>query len=160
MIAAGNATGRISAALRLRFGFLRSHAPTSSEIIDDLKSSAFRYTEGLRSIPGPLGRYRYRDRPDAPPTLYASVFVALLLHLTGHLESLPVDGLEAWAQYISDHQYGDGLFRDPYVENDIADASDWQESEVRYPDHRHYIRRSGVQNPLTHSESARRRCRL
>lgn len=120
-----NTSGRARLALRSKLGFRNRYRIIAPEMMKDLKSSAFRYSERLRSKSMPAGRYRYKDTINDPPVLYASVFAALLLHLTGQLERLTEDELKEWANYINDHQHNDGLFRDPLVENEIAAHEDW-----------------------------------
>lgn len=61
---------------------------------------------------GPSGRYRYAAG-SVTPTLYASTYAAMALHLLGELEAVSLAEREAWIAYLRSHQDDDGLFRDP-----------------------------------------------
>lgn len=86
--------------------------------------AAVEYTEKLRYKKAPYGRYRYTYSGNKP-ILYASVFAALLRHLLDDLQSIDEEQRLEWIDYINSHQCEDGLFRDPLVENEIAESEDW-----------------------------------
>ncbi len=70
--------------------------------------------------------YAYKYTPRQPqPVLYASVYAASLLHLQGQLDKLSPSVKQGWADYIQGYQSEDGLFRDPAVDNEIAETEDW-----------------------------------
>jgi hypothetical protein len=49
----------------------------------------------------------------------------LLRHLYRDLDGLSEKQRREWVSYIEEHQADDGLFRDPFVSNRLADNADW-----------------------------------
>lgn len=62
---------------------------------------------------GRPGAYRYSASCDAP-TLYASSYAAMTLHL---LDGFQDEDLDAWRAYLQGFQQADGLFGDPVIFN-------------------------------------------
>lgn len=92
--------------------------------IQTVCSRALEYIETLRVRDSAYGRYRY-TADSQNPILYASIFAVLSRHLLNDLATLPQNQQEEWGEYIASHQCEDGLFRDPFVTNDIAEKEDW-----------------------------------
>jgi len=89
-----------------------------------IRQKSLRYAEALRIQEEPYGRYRYSDSGKVP-ILYASVYAVLVRHLLNDFTDLKLEDKMQWTEYICSHQNEDGLFRDPFVENDIAETEDW-----------------------------------
>ncbi len=92
--------------------------------IADMLTRTLTYIERMRVHQDPYGRYRYADS-QSTPVLYASTYAAMTRHLCGTLQGLPDNDREQWLKYFAQHQDDDGLFRDPRVENRIAETEDW-----------------------------------
>ena len=69
------------------------------------------------------GQFKYAQRFDRP-NLYASIYAAMLYHLTGDLVKLDDSEKKIWADYLLSHQDKDGLFRDPLMQCEIAESED------------------------------------
>ncbi|MEA5448382.1 hypothetical protein VB780_07380 [Leptolyngbya sp. CCNP1308] len=95
----------------------------SFSVYETLKLASI-YVESLRIKDGSYGRYLYK-RNSRKPILYASIFAVLFRHLTGTLYEISSADKQEWIKYIQDHQSSDGLFRDPLVQNEIAETEDW-----------------------------------
>lgn len=80
------------------------------------------YTTGLAG--SKPGIYCYASR-FKEGNLYASVYAAMLRHLTGDLNGLSNYERSAWCDYLNEHQRVDGLFWDPTLQNEIAEIEDW-----------------------------------
>ena len=89
-----------------------------------IRDCVLRYTENLRIKNQPYGRYRYSSNGTLP-LLYASVYAALLRHLLDDLDNLSREQRWEWINYINSFQCEDGLYRDPLLNNDIAETQDW-----------------------------------
>jgi len=61
----------------------------------------------------------------AKPVLYASIYSAMLRHMLGDLEFLPEERRVRWIEYINSFQGKDGLYRDPALQNEVAETEDW-----------------------------------
>ena len=85
---------------------------------------ALKFVDQLKVGGAPFGRYRYAPSI-LQPSLYASVFAALLRHLTGDLDRVSTEDKKEWSNYINSFQCDDGLFRDPSTSNEIAETEDW-----------------------------------
>jgi predicted O-methyltransferase YrrM len=85
---------------------------------------ALKFAGALKVDGSPFGRYTYAPSI-IQPSLYASVFVALLRHLTGDMDRISADEKLDWGKYINSYQCDDGLFRDPITSNEIAETEDW-----------------------------------
>ena len=92
--------------------------------IADMRTRTLAYIERMLVHQDLYGSYRYADS-QSMPVLYASTYAAMTRHLYGDLQGLPDDDREQWLKYFAQHQDDDGLFRDPQVENKIAEAEDW-----------------------------------
>jgi predicted O-methyltransferase YrrM len=97
---------------------------TSSPSVERVIAGALKFTEELKVNSTAFGRYRYAPSI-AQPSLYASVFAALLRDLTGDLDRVSADDKMNWISYINSFQCDDGLFRDPITSNEIAEIEDW-----------------------------------
>lgn len=71
-----------------------------------------------------IGAYKYASQ-QPPALLYASAYACMVRHLAGDLQSLCQEDKTYWANYINGFQSEDGLFRDPLLQNDIAEVEDW-----------------------------------
>jgi hypothetical protein len=96
----------------------------SLEQLPKIKNNAFRFVENVRIKGEPVGRFLY-SLYGKTPILYASVYGALLYHLLNKVEDLTANDRREWVDYINGFQCGDGLYRDPSLENDIAESIDW-----------------------------------
>ena len=85
---------------------------------------ALAYLESLRVAAGPYGRFTYAAGIDTP-VLYASAYAALTQHLCRRQDHLSDADRKSWVHYLQAHQCDDGLFRQAYLENDLADREDW-----------------------------------
>jgi hypothetical protein len=94
------------------------------EHLPDIHKNASRFVENLQVKDAPAGRFLYSLHGTAP-ILYASVYGALLYGLLSKVDDLTVDDRQEWIDYINSFQCEDGLYRDPLVENDIAERIDW-----------------------------------
>ena len=92
--------------------------------IADIRKRTLAYIEGMRVHQGLYGRYRYA-LSQSTPVLYVSTYAAMARHLYGDLQSLKNGHREQWLKYLAQLQCDDGLFRDPQVENEIAETEDW-----------------------------------
>jgi len=92
--------------------------------IEEIRERTLKYIENLRIKENSYGQYRYCSRQKLP-VLYASCYAALTRHLYRDLESLTEKQRKEWVEYIQSFQSDNGLFRDPNIENDIAENSDW-----------------------------------
>lgn len=82
------------------------------------------FLDSLQS-PDVFGSYRYAKRSKVP-ILYASIYAVLLKHLSCGLQNLSQPQKETWGKYINSFQCeGDGLYRDPLLNNAIAESEDW-----------------------------------
>lgn len=90
----------------------------------DLGNNVFRYIKELRVNGESAGRYTYSARGKTP-ILYASVYGALLYDLLDKVGDLEINERHEWLDYINSFQCEDGLYRDPLVDNDIAESIDW-----------------------------------
>lgn len=84
--------------------------------------SAQRFTDEANT--GEIGQYKYALSLEKP-LLYASVYAAMLKHLTGDIASLDESKKQEWCNYINSFQCEDGLFRDPCMQCDLAENEDW-----------------------------------
>jgi prenyltransferase beta subunit len=123
-------TGNLSAALRrnevmtilLKRRISRvSHSPQD---IQQIKGMTLSVVERLRVKHGQYGQYHYSNSSKIP-TLYASIYACLVRQLYGDLDQLTETQRRDWIEYINRHQDGDGLFKDPNVQNSLADSVDW-----------------------------------
>lgn len=72
------------------------------------------------------GKYTFTFSRSAPySTLYSSTYAVMTLSLFNKLNELSIKEKEEWASYIQSYQCDDGLFRDPAVDNEIAETEDW-----------------------------------
>jgi hypothetical protein len=93
-------------------------------LLEDVARDAIRFAETLR-VPGTAyGQYRFAPSINQP-VLYASIFAALLRHMTGDLENISESERSRWIDYVLSFQCTDGLFRDTQIDNDIAETEDW-----------------------------------
>jgi hypothetical protein len=90
----------------------------------DLRKRTLNFIESMRLGDDLIGRYGYCSSQKYP-LLYNSICAALIRHLYGDLHSLCKSEKEEWCEYINSYQCDDGLFRDPLIENDIAETCDW-----------------------------------
>ena len=107
--------------------YLRTAAaipPLDEAALREVRERAISYVAGLRLRDGPYGRFRYCSR-SAEPILYASVFAALFVSLVRMKDELSTTERDEWLGYIASHQCADDLFRNPLVDNDIAETADW-----------------------------------
>lgn len=96
----------------------------SADQLLNIRDNVFQYIEKLRVKGGPAGKYYYSAHGKAP-ILYASVYGALLYDLLNKLDDLSTCERHEWVDYINSYQCDDGLYRDPLLENDIAESIDW-----------------------------------
>jgi len=92
--------------------------------IADIRTRTLTYIERMRVHQGLCGSYRYAES-QSTPVLYASTYAAMTRHLYSDLIGLPDDDREQWLRYFARHQDEDGLFKDPQVENKLAETEDW-----------------------------------
>jgi hypothetical protein len=93
-------------------------------LLENVAHDAIRFTETLR-VPGTTyGQYRFAKSINQP-VLYASIFAALVRHLTDDIKNIADPEKTQWIEYILSFQCSDGLFRDPRTTNDIAETEDW-----------------------------------
>ena len=109
-----------AAVLALDVGRARFHMTETPQMI----TAANAFVNSLQVSVSQVGVYRYSPA-SREPILYASVFAALLRHLTGDLQNISNTEREQWIHYINDHQGSDGLYRDPLVTNAICESADW-----------------------------------
>jgi len=76
------------------------------------------------NVDGHIEKYRYAFL-SKQPILYASVYAALHRHLLGDLRNVAPATKRDWATYINSFQCSDGLYRDPFLQNEIAETEDW-----------------------------------
>lgn len=98
--------------------------PITAETLSDARDKALSFAEKLRIKEGAYGMYRYSSSGTAH-LLYASVYAAMLRHLLDDLQRLTWEQRNEWIIYINSFQCEDGLYRDPFVRNDIAEKEDW-----------------------------------
>ena len=96
----------------------------SEDQLFKIRDNVFRYIEKLRAKETPAGRYYYSAH-GTTPILYASVYGALLFDLLNKVDDLNINDRHEWVDYINSFQCEDGLYRDPKVDNDIAESADW-----------------------------------
>lgn len=92
--------------------------------IYEIRERTLTYIESMRLKEKPYGQYRYSQSQNKP-ILYASCYAALTRHLYHDLDNLTENQKKEWINYIQSFQCEDGLFRDPAVDNEIAEDSDW-----------------------------------
>ena len=91
--------------------------------IKDLRSSTLNYIESMRLANEPYGRFRHSESVKEA-TLYASVCAALTRHIYGDLDIISPEQKKQWIDYILIHQADDGLFKDKYIANSMAEEGD------------------------------------
>jgi hypothetical protein len=91
---------------------------------DKLRERTLNYVGNMRVEEEPYGQFRYSDSV-VKPLLYSSTYAALTRHLLCDLDGLSVEQRNQWVEYISSYQDDDGLFRDPFINNSIADSVAW-----------------------------------
>lgn len=96
----------------------------SLEKMPSIYKNVCRFVENTHAKGEPGGRFYYSPRGKTP-ILYASVYGALLYDLLNRVEGLTLDERQEWVDYINGYQCEDGLYRDPSVENDVAESIDW-----------------------------------
>ena len=94
------------------------------EQLPSIQEGASRFVENVHVKGGLTGKFYYSPR-GTTPILYASVYAALLYDLLNKVERLTISARQEWMDYINSHQCEDGLYRDPFVDNDIAASIDW-----------------------------------
>jgi hypothetical protein len=92
--------------------------------LPNIRDNASRFLEKLRVKGKPAGRYYYSAHGTIP-ILYASVYGALLFDLLNNVNDLNINDRHEWIDYINSFQCEDGLYRDPLVDNDLAESIDW-----------------------------------
>ena len=90
----------------------------------EIRQRTLNFIESLRLKEKPYGQYRYSPSQNKP-VLYASCYAALTRYLYKDLDSITEKQRKEWIDYIKAFQCEDGLFRDPAVDNEIAENSDW-----------------------------------
>lgn len=96
----------------------------SADQLSTMQEDALRFVEKLRVKGEPAGRYYYSPQ-GTTPIVYASVYSALLFDLLNRIDDLDINDRHEWIDYINSFQCEDGLYRDPVLENDIAESIDW-----------------------------------
>ncbi len=89
-----------------------------------MQDNVSRFVESLQVKGEPTGRYYYSVNATTP-ILYASIYAVLLCDLLNNINDIPLDEREEWLNYINSFQCEDGLYRDPMVDNNIAETIDW-----------------------------------
>lgn len=92
--------------------------------IKEIREKTLDYTESMQIKNTAYGQYRY-SKSQKKPVLYASIYAVLIRHLYKDLDSLTEKQRREWIDYIQSFQDNDGLFKDPAVENEIANNTDW-----------------------------------
>lgn len=95
---------------------------SSEENLKEFLSLVIDYTNDSQI--NDLGSFKYAKKYNLP-NLYASVYASMIFELTGMLRKTQKTKKQKWANYILSHQSGDGLFRDPSMQCDIAESEDW-----------------------------------
>jgi hypothetical protein len=70
-------------------------------VTKNLVAQVINFTEQCRLNPN---TWQFASTPGGPETLYASAFACMLLHYTGHLDTLAVTQKQAWADYLNSWQ--------------------------------------------------------
>lgn len=96
----------------------------SVDQLSNMQDAAFRFVEHLQVRGQPAGRYYYSTQ-GTTAIIYASVYSALLFDLLNRIDDLDVNDRHEWIDYLNSFQCEDGLYRDPVLENDIAESIDW-----------------------------------
>jgi hypothetical protein len=94
-----------------------------AERLDHSVRQALSFTSTLATDPF-IGTYQYASR-EPSSLLYASAYACMLRHLAGDLRLLSWEESTRWINYINSFQSEDGIFRDPPLQSDIAEAEDW-----------------------------------
>ena len=89
-----------------------------------LRERTLGFVEAMRVQDGVYGQYCHAPSL-SEPVLYSSLCAALTRHLYRDLDSLSPVEKQEWIAYINSFQGSDGLFRDPIIENELADTVDW-----------------------------------
>jgi hypothetical protein len=97
---------------------------TSADQLSHIRDRVYHYAEKLKAKGEPAGRYYYSAQGKTP-ILYASVYSALLYDLLDKVGELNIHERLEWVDYINSFQCEDGLYRDPLLDNDIAESIDW-----------------------------------
>ena len=92
--------------------------------VNSLRTQTLNFVESMRVQGETTGCYRSSE-PHQIPVLYASAYAALTRHLYRDLHTLTDGEKEEWISYINTFQRDDGLFRDPAVQNEIAETEVW-----------------------------------
>lgn len=86
--------------------------------------NANQFLENMRVKGEPTGRFSYSVKSRIP-LLYTSVYGALLYDLFYKIDDLSSREKLQWVDYLNSYQCNDGLYRDPLIENEIAEVIDW-----------------------------------
>src|SRR2546425_313292 len=92
--------------------------------IERVIGDALTFAETLKVVSAPTGRYRYAPSM-GQPSLCASVFAALLRHLTRDIDRIPEEDKSEWSDYINSFQRDDGLFCDWITSTENSKIEDW-----------------------------------
>ena len=118
-----NRSRRTIAGYRCGYVFMKGNHNRSTSF-DLLRGRTLSFIDSMRLQRELVGRYGY-SYSQKYPLLYNSIFAALTRHLFGDLNTLSKSKKEEWCDYINTYQCDDGLFRDPLIDNAIAETCDW-----------------------------------
>jgi hypothetical protein len=132
LISALSTTGNIGIRIRrnlLLETLLKQRVATCGMLLSttnvyEIRKRTLSYVESMRIKTRPYGQYRY-SALNEKPVLYASIYACLIRHLYKDMDWLSEDKRGEWINYIQNYQANDGLFKDPVVENQLADSIDW-----------------------------------
>lgn len=110
--------------LRNKYYLVRQLGEITLEQIPNKLDDASQFVEKLQVNGKPAGRFLYSAHKTTP-ILYSSVYGALLYALLNKVDDLSNIDRQEWINYINSFQCEDGLYRDPMVDNDIAESIDW-----------------------------------
>ncbi len=82
------------------------------------------YIGSMRVSSLEIGEYKF-SASQTVPVLYNSTYAVMTLHILNELQNFSSEEKIAWLDYFSSFQASDGLFKDPKLENQLAETEDW-----------------------------------
>ncbi len=93
------------------------------QLFHEIRKNTLAYVESNHKPEMGDGAYSYKL--GGPPILYASCYAALTRHLYNDLAWISEPSRLRWVSYLRSFQTDDGLFRDPIIDNVLAEKIDW-----------------------------------
>ena len=91
---------------------------------DKIRKHSLNFINSLK-VGKKTGLYKYSSSCNTP-NIYASAFACIVRNFYGDLDHLSIQEKREWVDYLNSFQSEfDGLYRDPNLQNDIFDTSDW-----------------------------------